>query len=101
MLEEFQYYAKPEGQDPVNKLMGLAKYGIINGTFISVIDACLYSKCQNTPQFLNTFGYWVVPMTGICLAFSAITYISTSIRGKDDKWNYVFGGIELFVYRTP
>lgn len=91
-FSKFDYYAKPEGQDPVNKLMGLAKYGIATGLYCTLVDWTMYSHCTTTLQVLNTAGYWVVPCVGMCAAFSSVTYAATTLRKKDDIWNYVFGG---------
>ncbi|XP_058807814.1 uncharacterized protein LOC131673660 [Phymastichus coffea] len=91
--KNYSYYNAPEGQDPVGKLVGLGKYGFISGTMISLYDACLWSHCVNAAQFFNTFGYWVAPMTGMCLAFSTVTYSLCRFRNKDDKLNYIGGAL--------
>lgn len=94
--KNYSYYNAPEGEDPVGKIVGLGKYGFFAGGFIGIYDAVLWSHCRNTLQFLNTAAYWVVPMTGICVTFSAVTYTLTNLRKKDDKWNY-FAGCKLVV----
>lgn len=93
MMEKFHYYDKPEGEDPIGKIMGLTKYGILTGGFFTFYDACMISQCTNAAQFFNTAGYWMLPITGMCVTFSAVTYAATNIRKKDDKINYVLGGI--------
>ncbi|OXU18890.1 hypothetical protein TSAR_016865 [Trichomalopsis sarcophagae] len=93
MMEKFNYYDKPEGEDPIGKIMGLAKYGILTGGFLTIYDACMYSQCANAAQFFNTAGYWMLPITGMCVTFSAVTYTATNLRKKDDKINYVLGAL--------
>ncbi|KAL7300202.1 hypothetical protein TKK_0007045 [Trichogramma kaykai] len=93
VIENFGYFDKPDGQDPIGKILGLAPYGVVTGTWCTLFDACLVSHCTNAKQFLNTAGYWMVPLTGMCLAFSGVTYVSTKIRKKDDKVNYVLGAL--------
>lgn len=92
LLKNFQYYDKPEGQDPINKLLGVSKYGLMTGSSIAIFDGIFYSSCKTTLQALNTWGFWTVPLTSMGLAFASVTYISTNVRGKDDLTNYMLGG---------
>jgi len=90
-LEDYQYYNKPEGQDPVGKIVGFGKWGFASGCYISTLDCTMYSKCQNFKQCLNTCAFWIVPMTGMCVTFASVTYLMNSIRKTDDHINYVTG----------
>ncbi|XP_014213889.1 uncharacterized protein LOC106643318 [Copidosoma floridanum] len=91
LLENYQYYNAPEGQDPLGKIVGFGKWGFTSGAMAGLFDAVLISKCQNASQFFNTAGFWVVPMTGMCVTFSSVTYLMNKVRGVDDHINYVAG----------
>ena len=95
--KKYNYYAQPEGKDPLGKVFGLYKYGLLSSTFITVYDSFLLSNCQNAVQFFNTAGFYFVPIAGMCLSYSTVTYALTHLRG-DDAWNGVIGGIYYKMY---
>lgn len=91
-FQRFDYYAKPEGHAPVDKLVGASKFGLLTGFTFGVHDVFLYSKTRTVMDTMRCFGYWMVPMGGMGAAFASTTYIATNLRGKDDPLNYVLGG---------
>lgn len=101
LLENYDYYAKPEGQDPMGKIIGLGTHGLVTGLFIGITDATLKShviavhKPVHIPSFLNCMGYWMVPLTGMCVAYSTVTYIATNVRNKRDHFNLILGGLKF------
>ena len=95
--KRFNYYAKPEGHAPLEKIIGCAKYGVVAGIGIGIHDVFMYSKTERMIDSLRCFGYWVLPLTGMATAFASTTYLATNLRGKDDQLNYVLGG-KLFPY---
>ncbi|KAG8042032.1 hypothetical protein G9C98_000023 [Cotesia typhae] len=87
------YYDKPEGTDPVGKLWGINKYAIASGIFFGLGDSLIYTQTKNVLETINCFGYYIVPFVGLASAFACGTYISTDLRKKDDRWNYVVGAL--------
>ncbi|XP_051159274.1 NADH dehydrogenase [ubiquinone] 1 alpha subcomplex subunit 11 [Leptopilina boulardi] len=90
-FDKFDYYAKPEGQDPLNKIVGVSKYCAFTGILIGTNDIIAISKTKTFYDSARCLGFWVVPLTGMGCAFASTTYIATNLRGKDDPWNYVIG----------
>ncbi|KAJ8681541.1 hypothetical protein QAD02_017333 [Eretmocerus hayati] len=92
-LNKYQYFRSPDGTDPVHKIMGLTKIGWLASGYLTLIDTCLITRTRNAAQFFNTAGFYFVPITGMCLTFSTVTYAMTNLRKKDDHWNYVAGAL--------
>ena len=88
----FNYYAKPEGVAPLDKVVGASKWGLLTGLAFGTHDVCLYSKTTTIADTMRCYGYWMVPMAGMGAAFAATTFIATNLRGKDDQINYLLGG---------
>lgn len=103
-FDKFDYYAKPEGQDPLNKIVGVSKYCAFTGILIGTNDIIAISKTKTFYDSARCLGFWVVPLTGMGCAFASTTYIATNLRGKDDPWNYVIGGTvpfnAMYFYKT-
>lgn len=92
IFRKFNYYAEPEGHDPLNKVVGVAKYGAYTGLFLGGFDIMLVSKTTTLYDSVRCLGFYMVPLMGMGAAFASTTYIATNLRGKDDPWNYVIGG---------
>lgn len=84
-LLESNYYDHPEGTDASGKLVALNKFAIMTGLGWSLADILMLSKPQGVLQTLGRIGYNVGPMMGMASAFTMGTYISTRMRGKDDR----------------
>lgn len=91
LFAKFDYYAQPEGHDPLNKLMGISKYAVATGTFIGMTDILMKSKTTTLYDSSRCLGFWIIPLTGMGCAFASTTYMATNLRGKDDPFNYVIG----------
>lgn len=44
-------------------------------------------------QTAGRFAYFMVPMTAMAATFAGTVCIATSLRGKDDRLNYVYGAL--------
>lgn len=58
---------------------------------VAATDVLLISHPKGYVQTAGRFVYYMGPMTAMAAAFAATTCIATSIRGKDDRLNYVIG----------
>lgn len=88
LLNNWKYSAKPEGQQPFEKVLGLSKYGFCTGAIIGVHDCAMVSQTFTLWETLNTMSYWVIPITAMCATFASVAYTVTKIRGKDDYAGY-------------
>lgn len=92
LLYNYRYYAAPEGTDPLGKLVGLCKYGVIAGLVTSTLDCTLLEPHRpNLAAVANNVAFWTIPLTGMCAAFASTAYIAASVRKKDDSLNYILG----------
>ena len=51
----------------------------------------MISQPQGYVPTAARIAYFVAPITAMAAAFAATTCIATSVRGKDDRLNYVLG----------
>lgn len=63
----------------------------IIGLGVAATDVLLISHPKGYVQTAGRFVYYMGPMTAMAAAFAATTCIATSVRGKDDRLNYVIG----------
>jgi len=88
----YQYYDTPEGEDCLFKVGYMNKLAL----YVGISAATLDSICRTKPVGLaNIAGrYFVItfPLMAAGSTFASTACLSTSIRGKDDAWNYTFGG---------
>lgn len=87
------YYDKPEGKDPIGKVWGLNKYAIALAVGWTAVDSFYITQAITPLHVAQNFGYYLFPLTGLATTFSCVTYISTNLRGKDDRLNYVMGAM--------
>lgn len=87
-----QYYDYPDGEDAFGKIVATNKYAIGTGLTWSTFDVLMLSKPHGYLPTLARFAYNTGPMMGMATAFTLTTLVSTNVRGKDDKLNYVIGG---------
>ena len=59
---------------------------------LGLTDVVMYSHPKGYIPTIARFMWWVGPSMAMASAFTTGTYLSTSLRGKDDKFNYVVGG---------
>ncbi|KAG5679002.1 hypothetical protein PVAND_008611 [Polypedilum vanderplanki] len=88
-----QYYQKPDGQDFTGKMIATNKYMFAFAAPMAVVDVLMYSHPKGILSTIGCFAKWVGPAAGMATFFTAGTYFSTVIRGKDDKLNYAIGGV--------
>lgn len=85
LLSNYQYYAKPEGEDYFTKMCATNKYAIQAAAVIGTFDVTLYSHAKGVIPIASRYMYWLGPGVGMATAFTTVTYAATQLRGKDDK----------------
>lgn len=60
---------------------------------VAASDVLLLSHPKGYVQTAGRFVYYMGPLTAMAAAFAATTCIATSLRGKDDRLNYVIGAV--------
>ncbi|XP_063861919.1 NADH dehydrogenase [ubiquinone] 1 alpha subcomplex subunit 11-like isoform X1 [Scylla paramamosain] len=86
------YEDHPDGEQCFHKIAVVTKYSGLLGLVASTFDVLMLSK---TPGYVPTFLCYIkstVPAAAAGATFAAVTCASTTVRGKDDKMNYFFGG---------
>ena len=63
-----------------------------SGLVVSTYDVMLYSKTQGYMPTLACYLRNTLPIAAAGATFAAVTCTSTTLRGKDDKLNYFYGG---------
>lgn len=59
----------------------------------AVTDILLLSHPKGYLQTAGRFVHYMGPMTAMAAAFAGTVCIATSVRGKDDRLNYVLGAL--------
>ncbi|KAI9563034.1 hypothetical protein GHT06_010491 [Daphnia sinensis] len=90
-LMNYKYYDSPEGQDCFQKMFYMSKHAAYFGLGIAATDVLLISHPKGYVQTAGRFVHYMGPLTAMAAAFAATTCIATSLRGKDDRLNYVIG----------
>lgn len=80
-----QYYAKPAGEDYVGKMFATNRLTMSAALGCSVIDILMISHPKGFLPTAGRFMYWMGPAVGMATAFTTGAYLSTQLRGKDDK----------------
>jgi len=88
-----QYYDQPDGNDAFGKIVATNKFAVAGGLAWGTIDVLMLTKTQGYIPTLARFAYNIGPFMGMASAFTLATYVSTNVRGKDDKLNYLIGGM--------
>ncbi|XP_061388986.1 NADH dehydrogenase [ubiquinone] 1 alpha subcomplex subunit 11-like [Musca vetustissima] len=91
-LSKTGYYDKPEGQDLFGKMVATNTYAATAGLAWSTVDVLMLTHPKGYLPTLARFAYNTGPMMGMASAFTLATYLSTNVRGKDDRLNYFIGG---------
>lgn len=89
----YQYYDTPDGEDCVKKVIYLNKVGAILGGFYSTLDVLTMSKPVGVGNIALRYATLTLPVMAVGSTFGAVTCLSTTIRGKDDFFNYFYGGV--------
>ena len=61
--------------------------------FAGVQDILLVSHPKGYAQTAGRFLYYTVPFSVMAASFVATSCAANSLRGKDDYWNYIIGGV--------
>jgi NADH dehydrogenase (ubiquinone) 1 alpha subcomplex subunit 11 len=80
-----QYYAKPAGEDYVGKMYATNRIAVSAALGVATMDILMYSHPKGYLPTISRLGWWVGPAIGMASAFTTGHYLSTRIRGKDDK----------------
>lgn len=80
-----QYYAKPEGEDFAGKMFATNRIAIQAALGVAVTDIVMVSHPKGYLPTISRLMWWLGPAAGMASAFTAGTYMSTNLRGKDDK----------------
>lgn len=80
-----KYYDAPEGEDAIGKVFVTNKYALAAGLGWSTIDVLMVSHPKGYMPTIARYLYFTGPMMGMATAFTLGTFLSTRIRGKDDK----------------
>jgi NADH dehydrogenase (ubiquinone) 1 alpha subcomplex subunit 11 len=80
-----QYYAKPEGEDYVGKMMATNRYMIQGALGAATTDIIMYSHPKGYLPTIARLAWWLGPAIGVASAFTTGAYVATNVRGKDDR----------------
>jgi len=89
----YKYYDSPEGQDCFPKMWYLTKNALKVGVVAATWDVLLYSHPKGYAQTAGRFLFYTGPLAAMAAGFAATTCVANSVRGKDDRTNYVLGGL--------
>ncbi|KAL1140199.1 hypothetical protein AAG570_000131 [Ranatra chinensis] len=89
----YKYYDTPEGEDCFKKLWYVTKYAGVYSVLGASIDVLLYSHPKGYAATLGRYVYLISPALGVAAAFATTVCTATNVRHKDDKWNYLLGGL--------
>jgi ABC-type branched-subunit amino acid transport system permease subunit len=87
-LNNWKYSNAPEGERPLEKVIGLTKFGMGGSIMMGAYDCILLSQTPTFWTTVNCMSYWMVPITTMCATFASVAYASTKLRQKDDYCNY-------------
>lgn len=84
-LVQINYYDHPEGEDIIGKMIATNKFAVLVGVAFSTVDVLLYSHTKGYMATLGRYLKFTGPLVGVASAFTLGTFMSTRLRGKDDK----------------
>ncbi|XP_032672065.1 uncharacterized protein LOC116844535 [Odontomachus brunneus] len=85
----WRYSNAPEGEKPIEKVLGLSKYGLLTGLGVGAYDCIHLSQAYTFWNSVNCLCYWTLPFTAMCATFASVAYTTTKLRGKDGYINYI------------
>lgn len=88
----YKYYDTPDGEDCFKKLWLSTKFAAMVGLGASTADVLMYSHPKGYYQTAARYAYITGPAVGMAAAFTITTCVATSIRHRDDHFNYFLGG---------
>ncbi|XP_043260242.1 uncharacterized protein LOC122401884 [Colletes gigas] len=87
------YYAKPEGTDPFQKLRAVTAITFKSSVLFALYDAYLVCRAPTMHQAAINAARIILPINFGALYLTSAIYISTRIRETDDLGNYAIGAI--------
>ena len=93
ILTKYKYFEKPDGEDPLGKVLSCLKIGLYASVPVTITDIMAHTQCKTFTHAFQRAVFWMVPLNGIAVTFPSIMFISASIRGKDDALNHAIGAI--------
>ena len=93
ILTKYKLFEKPDGEDPLAKLLSCLRIGIYASVPVTITDIMAHTQCRTFTHAFQRAVFWMVPINAIALTFSSVLFISASIRGKDDALNHAIGAI--------
>lgn len=93
ILTKYKYFEKPDGEDPLGKILSCLKIGIYASVPVTITDIMAHSHCKTFTHAFQRAVFWIVPINSIAVTFPSIMFISASLRGKDDPLNHAIGGM--------
>ncbi|XP_012145305.1 uncharacterized protein LOC100876696 isoform X2 [Megachile rotundata] len=92
-LGKYFYYAKPDGEDLMGKILTSVRMTSMFGIVVGAHDAIL-RHMSKSPLHKIVIGFRPVAyLSGIGFVFANVTYMSTRMRGKDDALNHGIGAL--------
>lgn len=79
-----QYYAKPEGEDYVGKMMATNRYAIQGALGAATTDIIMFTHPKGYLPTIARVAWWLGPAVGMASAFTTGSFLMNRIRGKDD-----------------
>lgn len=89
----YDYYKAPDGEEVLEKLTHVLKPATVIGLGLASLDVGLYSHPKTYLHALGRYLYITAPVIGIAGTFVIASNLSGSIRKKDDKLNWIIGGL--------
>lgn len=85
LFKTASYYAKPEGEDYIGKLVATNRHMLLAALPLASLDVLMYTKPNTYLGTLARYGKWVVPAMGMATMFTTGVYAATRISGQDRK----------------
>lgn len=91
-LPGYHYYDTPDGEDCLKKVVYMNKVGLVFGIFGGTLDVVAGSKPVGIANIATRYAMISLPLMAVGSTFAATCCLLADYRGKDDTYNYFFGG---------
>lgn len=85
-LLKSKYYDHPDGEDAIGKAVVTNKYALGTALGWASIDVLMISHPKGYLPTISRYLYFTGPAIGMATAFTIGTFVSTRMRGKNDKY---------------
>ena len=93
MLSAYSYITSPDGEDIIEKLMVVGKPATFLALSLASIDVMTSKIPRTYIEIFGRYAYITFPIVGIAAAFVVTSNISGQLRHKNDKYNWIAGGL--------